>query len=173
MGMILVKMSSGRQCNLKFYDLDIQLCHNHHAVMNATGVSNDTIGAGWYITFSYCFSREDPVERCSFVMTSVSQLSDLTVLRSAVRLRADHLLSEPIQQAKRSPVSLALTETAPLISETKPISQIPPATIDVASDRCFFREFPIGHLLAGRCWDAIFCRSSDLICRIYLLPRPT
>jgi hypothetical protein len=95
-----------------------------YEAMNSTGVSNDTIGAGCHITFSYCPSRENPVERCSSEMTSVSQLSDLTVLRLAVRLRADHLSSEPIQQAKRSPVSLALTGTLPLISEAKPISQI-------------------------------------------------
>jgi hypothetical protein len=54
-------------------------------------------------------------------MTFVSQLSDLTVLRSAIRLRADHLSSEPIQQAKRFPISLARTGTLPLISEAKPI----------------------------------------------------
>jgi hypothetical protein len=95
-----------------------------YGTMNSTGVSNDTIGAGWHITFSYCLSREDPVDQCSSEMTSVSQLSDLTVLRSALRLSADHLSSEAIRRGRRFRVSLALTGTLPLISEAKPISQI-------------------------------------------------
>jgi hypothetical protein len=43
-----------------------------YGAMNSTGVSNDIIGTGWHITFPYRLSREDPVERCSSEMTSVS-----------------------------------------------------------------------------------------------------
>jgi hypothetical protein len=154
-----------------------------YGTMNSTGVSSDTIGTGWNITFEYHHSREDPVERYFSEMTSVSQLSDLTVLRWALRLPADHLSSEPIRQAKQFHISLALTGTPPLISKAEPTSQIHLSSSDpqlhpYRNQGHRFRPLllprvPDWRHCDWRCWAAVFHRYDDLICRIYLLPHPS